>query len=126
MDLILIGQILLNKTNKSMSAVTNLIIACSGSEREHDVIAQFSKFSDRGSVFKIESVHSSALKSNWYGGNKKLECNLFIGAYNYLPLDELIEFMKTDMSWDDIETVQIMVKEPNDDRFRIINLVEEI
>jgi hypothetical protein len=62
------------------------------------------------------------LPDGWYGGAKMLEAELFIGAFNYLDLPALIEHLKN-IDWDgDIEEVQLIVKEQEDDRFRIINI----
>ena len=81
-----------------MSVVTNIIIAFSASENE-----------------------DSKLQKGWYGGTKNLEVNIFIGAYNHLNLNDLIQHMST-IDWEEPEDVQVIVKEQNDDRFRIINL----
>lgn len=105
-----------------MSIVTNLIICCSSLENEIDIIDQFKKYIHNGNPFYIVSVEDEKLPKAWYGGAKYLECIVFLGAYNHLDLDRFLGFMKTEMSWEAPDLVQIIVKEENDIKFRLIDL----
>ena len=37
----------------------------------------------------LTSVNDVTLPEKWYGSTKKFEARLFIGAYNYFPLEDL-------------------------------------
>ncbi|MEL6559483.1 MAG: hypothetical protein AAFQ94_14935 [Bacteroidota bacterium] len=104
-----------------MSVVTNVIIAFSASENEAERLNDIHKFQYNNQPFRIVSVNDSKLQKGWYGGTKYLETNILIGAYNHLNLKDLIQHMST-IDWEEPEDVQVIVKEQNDDRFRIINL----
>jgi len=105
-----------------MSIVTNLIICCSLLEDKDKITDEFEKYTHNGHPFGIVSVTNEKLPKDWYGGEKNLECIVFIGAYNHLDLDCFLGFMKTEMSWEAPDLVQIIVKEENDIKFRLIDL----
>ena len=107
-----------------MSVVTNLLIAFSSGERENEVLAQLRKYMHRGQAFNIVSVKNPALPPSWYGGSKYLETGLLVGAYNHLGLTALLAFMQQ-MQWNDPEDVQLIVKEQETFKFRVIDLFPE-
>lgn len=105
-----------------MSVVTNLIIVTGNMEKQKSVIANLSGFETNGGPFIIVSVDDEALPMGWYGGGKMLEVEIFIGAYNHLDLNALLEYMREKIVWVDPEMVQLFVKEDDDFKFRIIDL----
>ena len=105
-----------------MSEVTNLIIATELSEDVEYLKLKFKEFKLHGVPFNLVSVESVGLPRGWYGGGKLLEVNLFIGAYNYLDLDALIDFMKNNIDWDSPASVQVIVKRQHDEKFSILDL----
>jgi hypothetical protein len=107
-----------------VSVVTNLLIAFSSGEREDEVLAQLRKYMHHGHAFSIVSVKNPALPPGWYGGSKHLETGLLVGAYNHLDLAALIAFMQQ-MQWNDPEDVQLIVKEQETFKFRVIDLFPE-
>ncbi|MBD0284876.1 MAG: hypothetical protein ICV79_05550 [Flavisolibacter sp.] len=109
-----------------MSKVTNLIITFSTLEDDDVIIQSLKSFNYNGQPFEIASVKDKNLPESWYGGNRKLECNVLIGAYNYIDLNELIEFMKKAITWEAPEYVQIIVKEHNDFKFRLIDVFSSV
>ena len=104
-----------------MSDVTSLLIAFSSGEREDKVLTHLRQHMHRGQPFRIVSVKDAALPTGWYGGSKYLETGLLVGAYNYLDLVALLAFMQR-MEWEDPEDVQLIIKEQEAFKFRIINL----
>ena len=104
-----------------MSSVTNIILACSVLEKDDILNQEFKKLVYNGTPFNIVSVNSDQLKKAWYGGTKYLECNLYIGAYNYMDLEKLITDLKK-IKWEDPDFVQLIVKLQDDDKFKIIDL----
>lgn len=58
------------------------------------------------------------------GGNKCLEDDLFVGAFNYLDLENYIQKVR-DVFKDDIGDVQLFVKEQDDEKWREVDLKEE-
>jgi hypothetical protein len=105
-----------------MSQVTNLIIAFSTLEDVEMVITEMAKYKVHGNEFHIVSVEDNQLPSRWYGGSKFLECNILIGAYNYLDIEDFLKFLRNDISWDAPDLVQLFVKEHSDFKFRLLEL----
>lgn len=68
-------------------------------------------------------VDDPELPVGWYGGSKMLECEMAIGAFNYLDLDAFLEFLRNDPSlhWNQIEdgTTQLLVLGQDDTRFTL-------
>lgn len=106
-----------------MSKVTNLILTCSVSEKEDFIESEISKFKIKDTPINITSIHDKMLPSSWYGGSKNMECNVFIGAYNYLDLNSFISHLKS-IKWEDPEIVQLFVLEDHEDMFKKIDLFE--
>ncbi len=106
-----------------MSIVTNLIICCSSLEDDEEIIKEFERYTHNGHPFGIVSVASEKLPKGWYGGEKYLECIIFIGAYNHLNVAEFIEFMKSKVNWEAPDLVQVFVKEEDDMKFKILELI---
>jgi len=65
------------------------------------------------------SLDDESLPRGWYGGG--LECDLAIGAFNYLDLEGLTEHLQS-LDWPCIEDVQLLVLEHAEGKFRIINV----
>jgi len=70
------------------------------------------------------SVDSEKLPPGWYGGSKMLETPLYVGAFNYFQEEQFIEHLRK-IKWAEPECVQLIIKRQNDDRFEIINVMEE-
>jgi hypothetical protein len=104
-----------------MSVVTNLIVSLPlASERDPR------RWIDRVNAFFTDErplvyVDDPALPSHWYGGSKYLEADLLIGACNYLDLDAFMAHLRG-IEWEEPERVQVIVKEQDDDGFRILTL----
>lgn len=52
------------------------------------------------------------------GGHKALEVDLFLGAFNHLPLDKFLEAVFS-QNWEYPANVQVFVKEQEDDKFTV-------
>lgn len=105
-----------------MSRVTNIILS-TGYENDLDkIIDQINAYLiEKGMHTGLVSIDTDTLPRGWYGGSKMLECELFIGAFNYLHLEEFLEHLKS-YSWQYPECVQVIYKEQQDDRFSVWNL----
>lgn len=98
-----------------MSYVTNLILYIGIGNDVDEKIKEVNKyFEDNGTGFV--SVEDESLPDGWYGGTKYLECDLFIGAFNYVNLNGLIRHLKT-IKWNHV--VQLMILDENEEKFRI-------
>lgn len=98
-----------------MSYVTNIILFMGIlNDADEKILEVNDYFGDdqRGFV----SVEDESLPNGWYGGSKYLECDLFIGAFNYVNLKALIIHLKH-IEWADV--VQLMILDEEDERFRI-------
>lgn len=107
-----------------MSSVTNLIITFSTLEDEEQVIGKMKAFYKSGDGFSIASVKDERLPQPWYGGTRRLECNILIGAYNYLDLEAFLAFLREEVNWEAPDLVQLFVKEQADMKFRLIDLTD--
>ncbi len=67
------------------------------------------------------AVEDKKLPKGWYGGTKMLETELWIGAFNHINLDDLVEHLRK-IKWEYPEEVQLIVKEQEEDRFEIIDI----
>ena len=107
-----------------MSVVTNTILSYD-SARADNFLQQVNAFfqGKRGFV----SVEDASLPEHWYGGGKNLEVSLAIGAFNHLDLDGLIEHIcQLEHNDPDYTEIQLMVREQEDELFRLINIADEI
>jgi hypothetical protein len=107
-----------------MSVVTNVILHMGYLDETY--LAQVNEFfdkEDRDGRKGFVLVDDPTLPRGWYGGTKMLECTLAIGAFNYLDLDDLVEHLRK-IKWPRYTqgNVQLMVKEQDHGRFRIIDV----
>src|SRR5689334_10773540 len=103
-----------------MSVVTNAILHC-GSYGD-EFLRRVNEFFSAGAGFV--SVTSDRLPYKWYGGTKALECDLAIGAFNHLDLTGLIDHLRK-VGGPFADELQLMVKEQEHNRFRMINIIDE-
>lgn len=110
-----------------MSNVTNVIFTPGLLDEDYEPdqqrIQKLNEFftDQRGFV----DADDESLPCGWYGGAKMLEATLLIGAFNYLDLEGLIEHIRG-IQWEDPECVQLIVKEQEEDRFKIINVFDDL
>lgn len=109
-----------------MSVVTNLILAIASSDNEMDIINEVNSFVYRGINMNLVSADfnkNDGKRTVWYGGTKYLEAGIYIGAFNNFPLADFVEHLKN-IKWECPESVQLIVKEQNEDKFKIINVCD--
>ncbi|WP_430405741.1 hypothetical protein [Fluviicola sp.] len=112
-----------------MSEVTNLILTFSNNEDEVQRIKEVNFYISDGSSINLVSADylrkansfGRDNRKSWYGGTKFLERPLYIGAINHLDLDDFITFLK-EIDWEEKEYVQLIVKQEQDEKFKIIEL----
>lgn len=104
-----------------MSVVTNLILFIPHSEHVCTRLAEVNAYFERDQIRPLVSVDDPALPRGWYGGSKMLEAFLFLGAFNHLDLRRFIDHLKS-LPWECPENVQLIVREQDDERFRIVGL----
>ena len=102
-----------------MSYVTNLILHIGILEDRDQRIEEVNQYFQKDDTKPL--IFIEAPDRDWYGGDKYLECYLYVGAYNYLHLDGFIEHLKS-LTWQEPESLQLIVKEQEDDKFRIIDI----
>ncbi len=103
-----------------MSWVTNLLLHIS-SRSTNEKIAQVNDFFDRDNKLGLVSLDAPGLPKGWYGGDKMLEANLYVGAFNYLNLDEFLEHIRG-LAWEEGDQVQAFVKKQEQDVFHVIDV----
>jgi hypothetical protein len=108
-----------------MSVVTNLILSFSHLEYVEERIEDVNAFVYDDYQMNLVSIdYNKDIESQkvWYGGNKFFEGNVFIGAYNHLNTEAFINHLKK-IPWEAPDLVQLIIKEQEDEKFRIIELV---
>lgn len=99
-----------------MSNVTNVIFVTSVDEdRAILALRVISSFVDMG---------WQSLQDYVTGGSKNLECEMFVGAFNYFDEQKFIDELKM-VKWRYPEELQVMVRRQDDDRFITIFVGEE-
>ncbi|MCZ8285924.1 MAG: hypothetical protein O9353_10770 [Bacteroidia bacterium] len=86
-----------------------------------EIINEINDFKFNGYNLNIVSIDDKKLPKKWYGGSKMMEAEILIGAYNGLPLNDLILFLKT-INWQNPEDVQILYKSQEDFKFTLMDL----
>jgi hypothetical protein len=56
------------------------------------------------------------------GGEKNLEANLFVAAFNYMPLPKLVDAVRS-ANWNAPDLVQLFIKDDDDDRFHEVTVM---
>jgi hypothetical protein len=84
---------------ETMSSVTNVILSFVDLKdlKDGETLPIVNKFFDGRPG--LVAVNDPSLPKYWYGGGKVLECDLAIGAFNYLEFDEFVDYLKT-LDWD--------------------------
>jgi hypothetical protein len=93
-----------------------------------DFLEQVNAFFE-GSAKGFVSVHDEQLPRHWYGGSKHLECELAIGAFNHLDVEGLAQHLCSLIGphlAEDYEELQLIVLEQEQQRFRLINITDEL
>ena len=91
-----------------MSSVTDILILTAIEETGMEVVNKY--FSDTRYTLKEVSDYS--------GGNKAFQADVFMAAINYFALDEFLEFLQT-VEWENPECVQVLIKREHDDNFKV-------
>ena len=113
-----------------MSGVTNILL-CLGRDdarKAEGKIADVNRFFDCAWAYGGKGfvcLDDPALPKGWYGGSKYLEASVYAGAFNQLPLDSLIEHLRS-IEWEEPQCVQLLVQEQDDERFRLINVMDDV
>jgi hypothetical protein len=101
-----------------MSVITDIILLTFIRDREAN--------GGRLNAEKLSEYLSENYRSNGFvqvdgyaGGNRAMQCNVFITAVNYLDHDEFIEVFNS-IEWEYPESVQLLLKCEDCDTFEII------
>ena len=110
-----------------MSSVTNIILHW---QSDLDIVELANRYfiEVEGAPVGFRGFVSLSDGPHWYGGSKALEANLAIGALNHLQLDRFVAYLHR-MVPDPIPcwwVLQLIVKEQEDDRFRIIEIPDHV
>ena len=101
-----------------MSLVTNIILITGISDEIG--IGELNRKFQQGTIFS--EIDDSKID---YAGEKFIEAGIYLGAFNYLDLEELIKTIEN-TRWEYPKDVQLFVKEDNEDRFSEIKLNPKI
>jgi len=107
-----------------MSRVTNLILTFSVGEDEFKCIQAINNYRYRNLKMNLVSVDFNKDMEKgitWYGGTKFMEARIYMGAFNYLEIDDFRNYLRT-LDWENRDLVQLIIKEQDDDKFKIIEL----
>lgn len=104
-----------------MSHVSNVILSFSVLENEEQRMQEINKYLLEVENQQFENADFKVGDRFWYGGHKVLETPLWVGAFNYLHIGDLLQFMQG-VSWDYPDEVQLIVKDQHSDIFKILTL----
>ena len=103
-----------------MSRVMNVILTHSCSEMSPARIADVNNaISDR---FEYAFTRIPASDSEFVGGDRHMECFVYLAAFNYMPLEHLLAAVKN-ARWDDPGTVQLFIQDEDEDRFHEVTVM---
>ena len=106
-----------------MSVITNIVLAIGLEDELHGRLAEvnvfFAEYS-RGLV----SLDNPALPTDWTGGNKRMCAGVSVGAFNGMDLAGFLAHLRS-IRWDAPRKVQVFVMEEEDERFRLIDVMED-
>lgn len=97
------------------STLGNIMGGIGGYRDKMDRVNSFFTERDQPELESIDPI--------WQGRGKSLECNVYVGAYNRLELDEFVEHLRG-IEWSSPEFIQLFVKDQEDMEFRLIRIVE--
>ncbi len=101
-----------------MSWVTNVILNLALEAQEQiDEVNEFFIEKEEEPLASIEPV--------WFGKGHSYETGLFVGAYNYFPLDQFVAHL-AGMNWEDKDLVQLFVLDQEETRFREVTIFEAV
>ncbi|HEX8035340.1 MAG TPA: hypothetical protein VF510_15905 [Ktedonobacterales bacterium] len=111
-----------------MSEVTNAILYYgNGSDRVLEGVNKFFDQVENQRQRGFVSMDDPSLPHGWYGGAKMLEGELAIGAFNYLDVEALVEYLCQQCAKNELDpSSQLILQEQWEDRFRIINIDDEM
>jgi hypothetical protein len=92
-----------------MSHVTDVIFACDLRE-EKTSVDLINDWLVEHEIGMLASVDDHA------GGKKAMQSWVFLGAFNYLPIEEFASYVRS-LTWCHPENVQIWIKDEHDERF---------
>ena len=104
-----------------MSQVSNIIVTYSVAEpssRIEDVNLYFSRIGYERSLVSIEDPN---LPAGWYGGNKPFECEVLVGAFNFLNANGFVSHLKT-IPWIERNSVQVFLLAQDRNQFQAVTL----
>jgi hypothetical protein len=112
-----------------MSWVTNLILHISIVEDAKARIDEVNHFFQRmphavsGEV--SEEPGLASVEPVWEGKGYAPETNLYISAYNYLPLAHFVEHLRS-IAWEEPSFIQLFVQDQEEMEFRMIKLGDDL
>jgi hypothetical protein len=99
-----------------MSRVTNVILTAhvglpDGSDPEIDSVNKF--------LQEVDGNHGQFVEvSEHAGGTKHMECRVYLSAFNHVDTDTILRAID-EAPWRDKDMVQVLVKEQEEDTFRL-------
>jgi hypothetical protein len=111
-----------------LSWVTNLILILSIAEDEEARIEEVNRFFHRmphavtGELSEAPGLAS--VEPVWDNNYYPLETNVYVGAYNYFPLERFVEHLRS-IAWEEPDFIQLFVQDQEELEFRVIKLGDD-
>lgn len=106
-----------------MSVITNIVLAIGLQDELRGGLAEANEFFvdyPRGLV----SLDDPALPPDWTGGDKRVCAGVSVGAFNGMHVAGFLAHLRS-IPWESPRKVQVFVMEEEDERFRLINVMED-
>jgi hypothetical protein len=101
-----------------VSLVTDIILitavgdSVSDGESETEAMLEVQSWLGRGNYGQLVAV------DKWAGGNKAMQAEVWMGAFNYFKLEEFVAFVKS-QKWESPDRVQVLTQREEDAVFAI-------
>jgi hypothetical protein len=107
-----------------MSYITNIILFASCGDPGCALINDFTPKNIY--VFRLRSIADPILPPHWTGGTKVFTPEVWIGAINGLDdLNELLTYLRS-ISWEAPECVQLVIRQPDEEKFELTQLFPDL
>jgi hypothetical protein len=102
-----------------VSVVTSLLMSVGREDARAGAMEEVNRYFEERDQRGLVSLSDPALPRAWYGGTKYMEADVYVGAFDYLNLERFLGHVRG-VAWREPERVQLIVKEQEDYKFRIV------
>ena len=111
-----------------MSWVTNLMLHISVAEEAEERLEEVNHFFEEMPHAVTGEVEEEpplvSVESLWEGKGRDFETNVYIGAYNYFPLEKFLAHLRN-IAWEEPQYIQLFVQDQEDMEFQVHKIMDK-